>query len=167
MDIDKLKAVIRETVIETYEELLTPFHIIVVFHKKDHERLKNLLEDQWVPSSINDYLQRLESPQYGFDKARVHLARKRHVNLNSKHVAWNEDGVRHSRKTYNTRLNYLESVKRIATKALKLPKLFSLEPYTKQVSSRLMLETIDYLPRKCNVFILIAVSKDKKNIMGE
>ncbi len=167
MDLDKLKQVIRDTVIETYEELATPFHIIVLFERKDGEVLKSLSDGKWLPSGINDYLQRLASPQYGFEKPHVHIARKKHVNINSHEVAWNEDGVSHGRKTFNTNFSGIEIAKRIAQKALTLPTHFKLHNYDKLVSSRLILESIEYLPKTSNVFIFIAVNQDNKKMLGD
>lgn len=159
MDIEQLKQVIRETVIETFEELSSPIHIIVFFEWKDKALFDDLKPGKWMRSGMNDYLYRVEVPQSRIQKWQIHIARAKYINTPASELSWKQDGTNHDRKTFNSNKNELETAIRVARGVLNLPLLYKLEPHNKLISGRLALEEIGYLPKKCKVFVLIVNTK--------
>ncbi len=150
MDKEQLRKLIREIMIETFEEFTNPFHIIVLFDKFDKNKL---LEGQWIPSDVKDYWKRLDTPKFDFEQLHVHIARQKHINTKSKQVAWNQDTTRHDKKSFNNNFNGMETAKKIARDALGLPPDTVLENIKNNGTENLLLESIEYLPSSSSIFI--------------
>jgi hypothetical protein len=153
MDKEQLRKLIREIMIETFEEFENPFHIIVLFDKSEKDNLDLLTEGQWVPSDVKDYWKRLDTPKFDFEQLHVHIARQKHINTKSKQVAWNQDTTRHDKKSFNNNFNGMETAKKIARDALCLPPDTVLEKINNNGTGNLLLESVEYLPDNSSIFI--------------
>ncbi|MEO8087539.1 MAG: DUF6367 family protein [Bacteroidota bacterium] len=165
MDLKELKEIIREVVIETFEEFNSPFHIIVQFDPGDNDKLASLTEGKWKPSGYKDYWERLDQPKQEFDQRHVHVAKVKHIKAKNKQVSWNKDGTRHDKKSFNTNFNGIERAREIARKALGLPANAKLENLNNKSEGQLLLESIDYLPQSTSAFIFKFVNSNEKQIL--
>lgn len=160
MDIKELRKLIRETIMETFDEFNNPYHIIVLFDKADLEKIDLLTEGQWVPSDEKGYWKRLDKPKFDFEKLHIHIARDKHINNKNKQVSWNDDGTRHDKKSFNNNFVGIETAKRIARNALGLPDNFQLENISEPTTGQLLLEGVESIPSTSSIFIF-EVSKSK------
>lgn len=151
--------------ITTLDEFKNPYHIIVLFDKSERGNLQLLIEGQWTPSGDKDYWQRLDKPKLDFEQLHVHIARQKNINTKSKQVSWNLDATRHDKKSFNQNFDGIEKAKGIASKALRLPSDTILENIENHGTGLLLLETVDYLPTECCVFVFQVVKKNKKQIL--
>jgi hypothetical protein len=165
MDDSKLRVLIREMLSEMIEEFLHPFHIIVLFDKKEKDNLELLTEGKWVPSGVNDYWQRLDKPKFDFEQLHVHIAHQKHIDVKNKQVAWNYDKTKHDKKSFNNNFNGIETAKKIAKKALGLPANAVLENIKNKRAGLLLLESVEYLPKNSSIFIFQVMSKKKKVLL--
>lgn len=137
-----------------YEEISSEtFHIVVIFSKKDSKKLAYLTEGKWIKSYENGYSVRLDKPKFDFEKLHVHIAKQKHINAKNKQVAWNDAGTRHDKKTFNNNFTGMEKAKQIARTSLGLPVNFQLESISDQNTGELLLESVEYLPCDCNVYV--------------
>lgn len=83
--------------------------------------LSFLEEGRWGDSKKKGWSQRFEpaNPQMHI-QPHVHIAKTKHINNKSQQVAWNINGSRHDKKTFNVNLSGIETAKRIARDALGL-----------------------------------------------
>lgn len=165
MDKKELRKLIREIMIDTFEEFSNPFHIIVLFDKSQRDNLDLLTEGQWVPSDVKDYWKRLDKPKFDFEQLHVHIARQKHINSKSQQVAWNQDGTRHDKKSFNKNFNGMETAKQIARDALGLDAGTVLENINDNGTGLLLLESVENLPEKSSVYIFKVVEKNKKQML--
>jgi hypothetical protein len=142
--------------VETFEEFTDSFHIVVLFDKKDSDKIDYLTEGKWVESEEKGYWVRLDKPKFDFDKLHAHIAKSKHVNSKNKQVAWNDDGTRHDRKTFNKNFDGMERAKQIARKSLGLAADFQLESISDPNTGKLLLESVEYLPSSCNLYVFEA-----------
>lgn len=98
---------------------------------------KNLLdnsllvfEGQWINSNKKGDQIRIDKPTDHTQKLHVHIAKNKHINAKTQQVAWNDDGTRHDKKTFNTKLGSSPKVQQIAKQALNLDDDIILEMYT-------------------------------------
>jgi hypothetical protein len=165
MDRTSLRKLIRKMLMESFEEFTHPFHIVVLFDKSDKDNFGFLTEGDWKPSSENGYWQRLDTPKFGFEKLHVHIAKQKHINAKNKQVAWNDDGTRHDKKSFNQNFNGMEKAKEIARKALCLPSDTVLENVVNKSNGELLLESIECLPTKSSIFIFEVVKGNRKQLL--
>jgi hypothetical protein len=151
--------------LESFEEFTHPFHIIVLFDKSDKDKLGLISEGDWKPSSQKGYWQRLDTPKFDFEKLHVHIAKQKHINAKNKQVAWNNDGTRHDKKSFNQNFNGMEKAKEIARKALGLPSDTLLENVNNKSNGELLLESVEYLPTKSSIFVFEVIKENKKQIL--
>ena len=79
-----------------------------------------LNEGKWQESKIKNYWLRVDSSTDNTQQRHVHIANKKHLSTKNKQVSWNEDGSRHDKKSFNTKLASNKSVQKIARSALNL-----------------------------------------------
>lgn len=105
-------------IIEIPEELVSKFAL--------------LNEGRWVDSGKKDYMQRVdaESPSIN-QKRHVHVAKAKHISNKNMQASWNDDGTKHDKKTFNSKIGSISSVQNIAQQALRLPSNFKLEEAAK------------------------------------
>jgi len=101
-----------------------------------------LLEGQWINSGKKGYQMRIDKPTDYTQKLHVHIAKDKHINVKTQQVAWNDDGTRHDKKTFSTKLGSSPKVQQIAKKALNLDDNIILEMYT-PTKLGLILESIE------------------------
>jgi Family of unknown function (DUF6367) len=107
--------------ITTLDEFANNYYIIVLIDNAEKNKL-NLIKEGlgWQPSSESDYLIRVDTPKNNTEQLHAHIARKKHSNTKSKQVAWNKDGTRHDKKSFNQNFNGMSKAKEIARNALGL-----------------------------------------------
>jgi len=54
------------------------------------------------------------------EQRHVHIAREKHTSAKNQQVAWNQDGSRHDRKSFNAGLGQQDAVRNIAAQALNI-----------------------------------------------
>jgi hypothetical protein len=101
-----------------------------------------LLEGRWIDSGKKGYQMRIDKPTDHTQKLHVHIAKDKHINTKTQQVAWNDDGTRHDKKTFNTNLGSSSKVQQIAKQALNLDDNIILEMYT-PTKLGLILESIE------------------------
>jgi hypothetical protein len=83
--------------------------------------MKMLQEGRWVQSKKNGWCLRIDPPNPQLSQQRhVHIARSKHINAKNMQVAWNVDGTRHDRVTFNQSIQAMQTAARIARDALGL-----------------------------------------------
>lgn len=90
-----------------------------------------LNEGQWQESKIKNYMLRIDAPTDDTQQRHVHITQKKHLHTKNKQVAWNIDGSRHDKKSFNTKLGSNKDVHKIAKDALNLPNDLTLESLQK------------------------------------
>ena len=107
--------------------------------------LTPLEEGQWRDSKKKGWSQRLEpaNPQM-HGQRHVHIARTRYLNNKNQQVAWNINGSRHDKKTFNPNLSGIETAKRIARDALGLDDNVTLE-HLSRASELLLAESVEVI----------------------
>jgi len=84
-------------------------------------RLKPLTEGRWEPSGYKDFMIRVDPMRPETKEQRhVHIAREKHTSAKNQQVAWNQDGSRHDRKSFNAGLGQQDAVRNIAAQALNI-----------------------------------------------
>lgn len=91
----------------------------------------NLNEGCWQQSSESGYSYRINPARPSQNQQRhIHIANTKHIRSKKEQVAWNIDGSKHDKKSFNTEFYGLEAAKRIARKALGLSTNLKLEKVT-------------------------------------
>jgi hypothetical protein len=101
-----------------------------------------LLEGQWINSGTKGYQMRIDKPTDHTQKLHVHIAKDKHINTKTKQVAWNDNGTRHDKKTFDKKLGSSNKVQQIARQALNLDDNIILEMYM-PTKLGLILESIE------------------------
>ncbi|WP_324068964.1 MAG: DUF6367 family protein [Flavobacterium sp.] len=152
--IKSLKQFIKERLKEKLKEYENSIYIIVEIEKDEFDALNILYEGNWTPSNVKDIWQRVDTPKFDHEKRHIHLAHKKHINTKSKQVAWNDDGKRHDKKTFDVNFKGMETAKKIARDVLKIPDDKILELYTENDKMNLILESIENMSFKSKIVIL-------------
>lgn len=160
----KLRNLIKEILMETFDEYTNPYHIIVLINENDLTDSGQINEGRWEPSGEKGYMQRVER-HFDWQLLHAHIARDKHVNTKDMQVSWNSDGTRHDKKSFNDNFVGMETAKRIARNALDLPNNFQLECIDIPDKAELILESVEYLPTKTSLFIFLAQNPDKPQIL--
>lgn len=160
-----LKSFIRERLIKSFEEYSNPFHIIIEIDKMEFEDSENLFEGIWKPSKVKNIWQRVDKPKFEHEKLHIHLANKKHINTKSKQVSWNDDGTRHDKMSFNDNFSGIESAKQIARDVLNIPSNKIVEYIENKPHGLLILENVEYLPKKAKVLIFKIVEKNNTKII--
>jgi len=89
---------------------------------------KLINEGKWTDSQKKDWMQRIDAPDPSINLQRhVHIARAKHINTKTMQASWNEDGTKHDKKSFNSKIGSLNIVQSIARDALGLSKAIKLE----------------------------------------
>lgn len=84
-------------------------------------RLKSLTEGRWEPAGYKDFMIRVDPMRPETKEQRhVHIAREKHTSAKNQQVAWNQDGSRHDKKSFNANLGQQDAVRNIASQALNI-----------------------------------------------
>lgn len=137
------------------------FHIIVIISDRmllDHSTESLLNEGQWKPSDEKGYWVRVDNPHFEFERRHVHIAQQKHINAKNMQVAWNDDGSRHDKKSFNNNFKGMERAKDVARKSLGLDNSVILEALKEEDrgSGLMLLESIETLPASSSVIIFEA-----------
>ena len=146
-----IKKITREKLLQ-FDEYSNPLYIVIIGEKKDTRATDNLIIENWVPSPVKGYWQRVDTPKFDHEQLHVHIARSKHITAKNKQVSWNQDGSRHDKKSFNDNFTGMEKAKQIARNALNLPSDKILE-YVEDNAGKLILENIENLERKSRVYI--------------
>lgn len=149
---------------DTYDEHANPYHIIVLIEENDFPFAGQISEGRWEPSGEKGYMLRVDQPVFDWQLLHAHIARNKHVNTKKMQVAWNNDGTRHDKKSFNDNFDGMEKAKRIARNALCLPDNIKLECITMSDKTKLILESIG-IPEKASLFIFQAQNFEKSKIL--
>ena len=89
-------------------------------------------EGQWVDSGKKDWMQRVDAANPPINQKRhVHLAKAKHISNKNMQASWNDDGTKHDKKSFNSKIASVNAVQDLARQALGLPNDFKLEEATK------------------------------------
>lgn len=148
-----LKEKFRKALFEVLREKEDVIHIIVLLDEYINKEIELLTEGRWEHSGIKDFWHRLDNPNFDFEKRHIHIAHQKHINTKSQQVAWNDDGTRHDKKSFNNKFTGIETAKQIARDVLKLGDDIVLEN-VRTDAGRILLESVESLSEKANVYIL-------------
>jgi len=115
--------------IKTFSELFNEndFQVIVFnFLPFLNESVEQLYESKWVESSIEKGIW-LRVERHNMEMYHAHVAREKHKNTKDKQVAWNENGTKHDKKSFNQNFHGLERAKNAVRQALNIPSNVILE----------------------------------------
>ena len=85
-----------------------------------------LNEGQWVESGKRDWMQRVERATNN-PQLHVHIARSKHIKSKEMQASWNQDGTKHDKKSFNSKIGSLNVVQNIARNALDLSNAIQLQ----------------------------------------
>ncbi len=81
-----------------------------------------------MPSGKSGWMQRVDSANPAIPTQRhVHVAKEKHTSSKTQQAAWNADGTRHDKKTFNDKVGALDATRTIARAALVLDDKIVLE----------------------------------------
>lgn len=96
------------------------YFIVEIFRDKIPNEIF-INEGRWTQSGKSNWMYRLDAENPALNQKRhVHIAQSKHLNVKGKQVAWNQDGSKHDRKTFNSNIAKLNVVQSIAIDVLKL-----------------------------------------------
>ncbi len=89
-------------------------------------------EGRWVASKKKGYMQRVDAKNPSINQRRhVHIAKTEHITNKKMQVSWNDNGTKHDKKNFNSKIGSISTVQNIARQALDLPSDFKLEEAAK------------------------------------
>lgn len=98
-----------------------PDYIIVQLPKGLVKQELLLNEGKWMPSSKSGWMQRVDAENPAIPTQRhVHVARTKHTSSKTMQAAWNADGSRHDKSTFNQGVGSLSAARSVARAALGL-----------------------------------------------
>lgn len=109
--------------LKTFKEFLAEnLDYIIVLLPADLVDEKALLnEGKWMPSGKSGWMQRVDPANPAIPLQRhVHVALSKHTSSKTQQAAWNADGTRHDKKTFNDKVGSLDAARTIAKAALNL-----------------------------------------------
>lgn len=97
----------------------------------------------------------------------VHVARSEHVRAKGQQVAWNDNGTRHDRRTFNSNIEGLRTAERIAREVLNLPDSVILERVVDQsLQSSILAEGLSAIIETAANPIILKVRSDAGRVSG-
>lgn len=88
------------------------------------------LESLWKPSGYKDWYYRVDPARPEMKQTRhVHIARERHKSTKTKQASWDEQGRRHDKKAFDTRVGENSYVQDLARRVLGIPSSVALEDF--------------------------------------
>ena len=109
--------------LKTFKEFMAeePDYVVVQLPMDLVDKAALLNEGKWVPSGKSGWMQRVDPANPAIPLQRhVHVALSKHTSSKTQQAAWNEDGSRHDKKTFNDKVGSLDAARTIARAALKL-----------------------------------------------
>lgn len=79
-------------------------YILIKIEKELIDSIFSLNEEKWQESKNKNYWLRIDAPTDHTQQRHVHIAQKKHLSTKNKQVAWNIDGSRHDKKSFNTKI---------------------------------------------------------------
>ncbi|MFZ4589704.1 MAG: DUF6367 family protein [Ignavibacteria bacterium] len=135
-----LRELIREVLFEISLEN-TYYQILIKCPRKYISQKQLLAEGIWQKTNCKDYWKRLDRPKNDFEFLHVHISHAKHITSKNKQVAWNNDGARHDRKSFDSHFKGMQTAKEIARKELNIPPDVQLENIFVKGKNKLLLET--------------------------
>jgi hypothetical protein len=110
------------------EFLAQPDYVIVQLPTNVLREAALLNEGKWMPSGKSGWMQRVDPANPAIPTQRhVHVAREKHTSSKTQQAAWNADGTRHDKRTFNDKVGALDAARTIARAALDLDDKIVLE----------------------------------------
>lgn len=85
------------------------------------------MEGRWEPSGYKDWMIRIDRDVNDPERRHAHLARKKHLNTNTRQVAWNQDGSRHDAKRFHEPFGKIKGVREVVKQALEIASKIDLQ----------------------------------------
>jgi|GEM_PF-754949 len=113
---------LTDELIRLTEEMEFGYIVVLVDTKVlDKYDIEMLQEGRWSQSKKKDWYCRIDPSNPQLKQQRhVHIARSEHINTKNMQVAWNSDGTRHDRMSFNQNIRGMKTAKKIARDALGL-----------------------------------------------
>jgi hypothetical protein len=125
-------------------------YVIVGLPEAFIQHLPNLEESKWHSKGTLRY--RIDPPNPSLQMQRhIHITNKKHVASKSNQVAWNQDGSRRDKSSFNTSMKGMEKAKRLARDVLGLSQDIVLESCDLPESLK---ESVDQYSRVSQVYAL-------------
>ena len=103
------------------------YFIIEISHDNISEEMF-INEGRWTQSGKKNWMYRIDAENPALNQQRhVHIAQSKHLNAKNQQVAWNQDGSKHDKKTFNKNIAKLNVVQSIAKETLNLGSSIKLE----------------------------------------
>jgi hypothetical protein len=104
-------------------------HLLVVLNEFEFSQLRVALqESQWIESDVRGISYRIDPARPEMKQNRhIHIAPTNKLNAKNQQVAWNDNGTRHDKKTFNRELGSRRAIKDLAHRTLGLPAEIVLE----------------------------------------
>lgn len=132
------------------DEFGDDLYVIVGLPEAFIQKLPNLEESKWHSKGTLRY--RIDPPNPSLQIQRhIHITNKKHVASKSKQVAWNQDGSRRDKSSFNTSMKGMEKAKRLTRDILGLSQDIVLESYDLPESLK---ESVDPCSRVSQVYTL-------------
>lgn len=85
-------------------------------------------EGRWVDAGKNGYMYRVDAENPAINLQRhVHIAKTKHTSSKNMQASWNQDGSKHDKKTFNSKIGSQNLVQAIARDTLNLSDTLELE----------------------------------------
>ncbi len=120
-DSEKIAKAYLEMLEEAKIEEEIPLIILIVEPDEFDGEQINFSESRWQQSFKNGWSYRIDPRNDGTStKRHVHIARTKHISSKTNQVSWNDDGTRHDKKNFNSKLSRSRVAQKIARTALNL-----------------------------------------------
>ena len=101
------------------------------------------LESQWQHAGYKDWRYRLDPPNPEIPSMRhLHIAKVKHQTAKNMQASWNENGTRHDKQTFNSKVGDQKFVRELAKKILKLGPDIGLEDHS--TSNNIVIEAVAF-----------------------
>ena len=142
------------------EFIAEPDYVIVQLPADLLSEAALLNEGKWMPSAKSGWMQRVDAANPAIPTQRhVHVAREKHTSSKTQQAAWNVDGTRHDKKTFNDKVGASDAARTVARTALNLGDDIILEQLKKAPQLLLLTESQVYRDAPVAAIVLKAASK--------
>ena len=130
-----------------------------------NESANELFESRWVDSPEAGYKMRKDTPKFSHEQLHIHIAHEKHTKAKNKQVAWNADGTRHDKMTFDDNFKGIEKAREIARKVLKIGPDIVLE-WIGDIKGQVPLVNKGMLPTKAVFYYFRAVKAPSNLLLG-
>jgi len=116
--------------------------ICIRCENQEYLSVEMINEGIWKESDLKNYFYRVDPPHNNTGERHVHIAHKKHINSKNNQVSWNQNGTRHDKKSFNSKMKGIEKAKIIARKALNIGNEIILE--SRIFPKNIIVESLDY-----------------------